>query len=71
MSAAHWIYRITFAERNTGTCPSRERIWNPLFFFREKFGNDRVSRVEEKRGEGSYVDSKLLPLSQGEADGIE
>lgn len=63
-------YRITFAEGNTGTCPSPERIYDPLFYFREKFGTDRILRVEERYGEGEYVPSELLPTSEEEADTV-
>lgn len=71
MSEAHWIYRVTFSEGNSGTCPSNERIWDCLEYFRRKFGADRVLFVEERKGDGAYIPSVLLPLSQEEADGLE
>jgi hypothetical protein len=66
-----WQYRITFAEGNTGTCIREDRVWDPLFFYREKFGADRVLRVEERWGNEEFISSELLPTSQEEADGIE
>jgi len=65
-----WHYRITFAEGNTGICLSAERIWDALAYAHRKFGADRVSGVEERFGDGEWVDSALLPLTQEEADGI-
>ena len=65
-----WQYRITFAEGNTGTCPSVARIWDCLLHFRAKFGADRIQAVEERWAESDWVSSTLLPISQEEADGI-
>ena len=65
-----WVYRITFAEGNTGTCSSDTRIYDPLYVFREKFGADRVLQVEERYGAGQYVISTALPLSKEESDSL-
>ena len=66
-----WQYRITFSEGNTGTCISVDRIWDCLAYAHRKFGADRVSGVEERFGDGEWVSSELLPMSQEEADAID
>lgn len=66
-----WQYRITFSAGNTGTCISADRIWDCLHHFHNKFSTDRVVSVEERFGDGEFVRSELLPLSQEEADGLE
>ena len=63
-------YRITFAEGNSGTCSTNERVWDCLAFFRKKFGSDRVLRVEGRQGAGEWVDSALLPTCREEADAL-
>lgn len=64
-----WIYSITFDTGKSATCPSKERVYDCLPAFRQKFGDSVVS-VTERYGNGKPVDSRLLPLSREEANSV-
>lgn len=66
-----WVYRVTWAGGDTGTCASAERIFDCLSHFRRKFGDDRVLAAEERSSDGRWVNSSLLPTCPEEAEGLE
>jgi len=66
-----WIYSIALAGGKSATVPSRERIYDCLRCFRNKFGEENVVSVTERCGDGEPVPSHLLPLSPEEAESIE
>jgi len=66
-----WQYKITLTEGTTSLCLSHERIWGCRSYANRKFGDERVTGVQERYGDGKWVDSELLPLSQEEADSVE
>jgi hypothetical protein len=66
-----WVYAITLASGKSATVPSKERIYDCLRYFRNKFGEGAVLSVTERFGDGERVPSHLLPLSQEEADSLE
>lgn len=63
-------YRITFAGGNTCTHLRDEPLPDPLAHFCNRFGYDRIERVELQREDGSFTDSALLPTCQEEADSV-
>jgi hypothetical protein len=66
-----WIYNITLARDKCATVPSKERIYDCLRYFRNKFGEEAVTSVTERFGDGERVPSYLLPLSPEEADSLK
>jgi len=65
-----FIYSIKFDNGKSSTCLSVERIYDPLRYFRAKFGEDSVIEVYERTGDGKSIPSTLLPLSQEEEEAI-
>ena len=44
-----------------------QRVYDSLYYFRERFPKLRIERVEERFGSGEWIDSALLPTSAAEA----
>lgn len=60
-------YRITFASGKTGISITRERIYDCLRHFRERFGESAVVAVEERHGDGQWHLSYVPPACAEEA----
>jgi len=66
-----WIYNITLDSGKSATVPSKERIYDCLRCFRNKFGEEAVLGVTERFGDSEPVPSYLQPLSKEEADSLK
>jgi len=64
-----FIYSIKFDNGKSSTCLSVERIYDPLRYFRAKFGEDSVIEVYERTG-GVNLLSRLLLWLHGMLWGV-
>lgn len=65
-----YIYNIELASGRGARCISLERIYDPMRYFRVRFGEEAVTEVTESANGRKPVPSYLLPLSLEESEAI-
>ena len=65
-----WVYRVTFDDGGTATCPRDTFYDDPMREFRHNFPHGKIVGVELINGLGKRIPDTLLPSCYDEAEAL-